>query len=62
MTLRTAGRDDVLVRKAPRGVVVVGLPSEVTLVGYGRPTGLARVVVQGNGDDVAEFEASPRGV
>ena len=39
-------------------MIVVGLPSEVTLVGYGRPTGLARVVLEGDADDVAAFESS----
>ena len=62
VTLRTAGRDDVVVRKGANAVLVVGLPSEITLVGYGRPTALTRVVLQGEPDDVAAFEASPRGI
>ena len=62
VTLSAAGRTDVVVKKAPNGVVVVGLPSEITLVAYGRPTELTRVVVQGDADDDVMFQASPRGV
>lgn len=62
VTLRAAGRKDLAVRSGPNGVVVVGLPSEITMVAYGRPTEFARVVLQGDPDDVAAFEASPRGV
>ena len=62
VTLRASGRKDLVAHKAPRGVLVVGVPSEITLVAFGRPTSLARVVVQGDADDVAAFEASQRGV
>jgi uncharacterized protein (TIGR03085 family) len=62
VTLRAAGREDLVAHKGPNGVIVVGLPSEITLVGFGRPTGMARIVLQGDTDDVAEFEASARGV
>jgi uncharacterized protein (TIGR03085 family) len=62
VVLRAAGRDDTVVRKGNRTVHLVGEPSELTLVAFGRPTDLARVVVQGEHDDVAAFEASPRGI
>jgi len=62
VTLQAAGRTEVAVNKKPNGVVVVGLPSEITLVAYGRPIDLTRVVVQGDADDVAAFAASPRGI
>jgi hypothetical protein len=60
--LRAAGRDDTVVHKGEPSVHVVGEPSEQTLVAFGRPTQLARVVVQGEPDDVAAFESSPRGL
>ena len=62
VTLRAAGRKDIVAHKAPPGVLVVGLPSEITLIAFGRPTSLARIVVQGDADDVAAFEASQRGI
>ena len=62
VVLRAAGRDDTLVHKGDPAVHLVGEPSELTLVAFGRPTELSRVVVQGEPHDVAAFEASPRGV
>jgi len=61
VVLRAAGRDDLVARRGGSPVFVVGEPSEITLVGYGRPTELTRVVLQGEAVDVAAFEASPRG-
>ncbi len=62
VTLRAAGREDVVAHRGPDGVIVVGLPSEIVLVAFGRPTGLTRVILQGDADDVAAFEASSRGM
>lgn len=62
VTFRCAGRDDVVVKKAERGVVLVGLPGEIALVAFGRSPELARVVIQGDAADVASFEASPKGI
>jgi uncharacterized protein (TIGR03085 family) len=66
VVLQSAGREDRTVRKsdkaAGRTVHLVGLPSEITLIGFGRATALTRVVIQGDPDDVAAFEASPRGI
>jgi uncharacterized protein (TIGR03085 family) len=59
--LRAAGRDDAVVHKGDRSVHLVGEPSELTLIAFGRQTELSRVVVQGDPDDVDAFEASPRG-
>jgi uncharacterized protein (TIGR03085 family) len=62
VTLRSAGRDDIVAKKSGKEVIVVGLPSEILLHSYGRPLDKCRVVVQGDPDDVAAFEASPRGM
>lgn len=62
VTLRSTDRADVVARRAPNGVLVVGLPSEITLVAFGRATELARVVIQGDAEHIAAFEASARGV
>jgi len=62
VVLRAAGRDDAVVHKGPSTVFLVGQPSEVTLLGYGRPTDRTRVVLQGEPADIAAFEASPRGI
>ncbi len=62
VTLSAAGRKELVAKARPNGVTVVGLPSEITLVAFGRPTELTRVVVQGDADDVAAFEASSRGI
>ena len=66
VVLRSAGRDDHTARKsdksAGRVVHLVGLPSEIALIGFGRATELTHVVIQGEPDDVAAFEASPRGI
>jgi uncharacterized protein (TIGR03085 family) len=62
VVLRAAGRPDVVVKKGEPAVHVVGEPSEITLVAFGRPTDHTRVVVQGAPDDIAKFESSPRGI
>ena len=62
VVLRAAERDDTVVHKGDPAVHLVGEPSELTLVAFGRPTELSRVVVQGEPADVAAFEASPRGL
>jgi uncharacterized protein (TIGR03085 family) len=62
VVLRSAGRDDVVARKREPSVVLVGLPSELALISYGRPNDRARVVIQGEPDVVAAFNASERGL
>jgi uncharacterized protein (TIGR03085 family) len=62
VTLRSAGRDDVVAKKGERGVVLVGLPGEIVIHLFGRPLDKVRVVVQGEPADVEAFEASPRGM
>ena len=62
VVLRAAGRRDVVVKKGEPAVHVVGEPSEITLVAFGRPTDHTRVVIQGTPEDIAKFESSPRGI
>ncbi len=62
VTLRSAGRSDVVVKRAEPGVVVVGLPGEIVLQAYGRNNEKVRVVVQGEPQDIEAFEASARGL
>ena len=62
VTLRSAGRDDIVVKKGERQVILVGLPGEIVLHAYGRPLDKCRVVVQGEPADIAAFEAAPRGM
>jgi uncharacterized protein (TIGR03085 family) len=67
VTLRSAGRDDIVVKKPDadkggRAVVLVGQPGEIVLHGFGRPLDKARLVVQGEPDDIEAFEASARGL
>lgn len=62
VTVRSAGREDVVVKQGDPGVVLVGLPGEIVLHGFGRALDKARLVVQGEPQDVAAFEASPRGL
>lgn len=62
VVLAPAGRDPVVARKGEPAVHLVGEPSEITLVAFGRPTELTRVVVQGDAADVERFESSPRGI
>jgi len=62
VTLRSAGRSDLVVKKREPGVVVVGLPGEHVLHAYGRPIDKVRLVVQGDRSDIEAFEASPRGL
>jgi uncharacterized protein (TIGR03085 family) len=61
VVLRAAGRADAVVKKREPSVHVVGEPSEIALIAFGRPTDRTHVVVQGAPEDVARFEASPRG-
>lgn len=61
VVLRASGRSDVVAHRGPSPVIVVGLPPELALVAFGRPTNRARVVVQGEPEDVAAFEAAGRG-
>ena len=60
VVLRAAGRRDVVVKKGEPAVHIVGEPSEITLVAFGRPTDHTRVVIQGTPEDIAKFESSPR--
>jgi len=62
VTLRSAGRDDIVVKKGERGVVLVGLPGEIVIHAFGRPLDKVHVVVQGDPADIEAFEASPRGM
>ena len=62
VTLRSAGRDDIVVKKGERSVILVGLPGEIVIHGSGRPLDKVHVVVQGDPADVKAFEASPRGM
>ena len=61
VVLRAAGRPDVEVKKGEPSVHVVGEPSEIALIAFGRPTDRSHVVVQGTPEDIAKFDASPRG-
>ena len=62
VTLRSAGRDDIVAKRAARGVVLVGLPGEIVIHASGRPLDKVRLVVQGDPADVEAFEASARGM
>ncbi|MDP9463546.1 MAG: TIGR03085 family metal-binding protein [Actinomycetota bacterium] len=62
VTLRSAGREDIVVKKGEPGVVLVGLPGEIVLHGFGRHIDKVRVVVQGDQKDIEALEASPRGL
>ena len=62
VTLRSAGRDDIVVKKGDPGVIVVGLPGEIVIHGFGRSIDKVRVVVQGDPKDIEAFEASRRGL
>jgi uncharacterized protein (TIGR03085 family) len=62
VTLRCAGRDDVVAKTGDPGVILVGLPGEIVIHGYGRPLDKVRLVVQGDPKDVEAFEMSPRGL
>lgn len=62
VVLRAAGRPDAVVKKGDPSVHIVGEPSEIALIGFGRPTDRTQVVVQGTPDDIAKFESSPRGL
>ena len=62
VTLRSAGRDDIVAKKRDRAVILVGMPGEIVIHLFGRPLDKVRVVVQGDPADVEAFEASPRGM
>ena len=62
MVLAPAERDELVARKGEPAVHLVGEPSEIALLAFGRPTVRTRVVIQGDPNDVAAFEASPRGI
>ncbi len=62
VVLRSAGREDIVVKKGEPGVILVGLPGEIVLHGFGRPLDKVHVVVQGDRNDIDAFEASPRGL
>ncbi|MEY2583008.1 MAG: hypothetical protein QOE09_2857 [Ilumatobacteraceae bacterium] len=62
VTLRSAGREDIVAKKGDRGVILVGLPGEIVIHAFGRPLDRVRVVVQGDPKDIEAFEASPRGL
>jgi uncharacterized protein (TIGR03085 family) len=62
VVLRSANRPDIVARKGEPGVIVVGLPGEVVLHGFGRALDKVRVVVQGEPEQIEQFEASARGV
>ena len=62
VTLRSAGRPDLVVKKGDPGVIVVGLPGEIVLHAYGRPLDKVRLVVQGEPNDIEAFEGLLRGL
>ena len=62
VVLRSAGREDIVVKKGEPGVILVGQPGEIVLHGFGRPLDRVHLVVQGDRQDVEAFEASPRGL
>jgi uncharacterized protein (TIGR03085 family) len=62
VVLRAAGRPDAVVKKGAPEVHVVGEPSEIALVAFGRPTDHTHVVIQGEPEAIAKFESSPRGI
>jgi uncharacterized protein (TIGR03085 family) len=62
VVMSPAERDEITVRKGDRLVHLVGEPSEIALVAFGRATDRTRVVIQGDPADIAAFEASPRGI
>jgi hypothetical protein len=62
VTLRSAGRDDIVVKKGEPGVILVGMPGEIVIHAFGRALDKVRLVVQGDPNDIEAFEASPRGM
>lgn len=62
VVLRSAGRQDIVTKKGEPGVILVGLPGEIVLHGFGRHIDKVRLVVQGDPKDIEAFEASPRGL
>jgi uncharacterized protein (TIGR03085 family) len=62
VTLRSAGRDDIVVKKGEPGVILVGLPGEIVIYAFGRSIDKVRLVVQGDPQDIERFDASPRGM
>ena len=62
VVLRSADREDIVVKKGTPGVILVGQPGEIVLHAFGRPLDKVRLVVQGDKKDVEAFEASSRGL
>jgi uncharacterized protein (TIGR03085 family) len=62
VVLHSAEHGEIVAKKGTPSVKVVGTPSEIALVVYGRPSAKARVVIEGAPADVAAFEAAPRGL
>ena len=62
VVLAPANRDEVIARKGEPSVRLVGEPSEIALLVFGRPTNRTHVVIQGAGPDIAAFEAAERGL
>lgn len=62
VTLRCAGRNDIVAKRGEPNVILVGLPGEIAIHAFGRPLDKVRVVVQGDAADVDAFESSPRGL
>jgi len=62
VVLRSANRPDIVANKDASGVVVVGLPGEIVLHGFGRSADKVRIVVQGEPGQIEAFDASPRGI
>ena len=62
VVLRSADREDIVVKKGAPGVILVGQPGEIVLHAFGRPLDKVRLVVQGDKKDVEAFEASSRGL
>ena len=62
VVLRSAGRDDIVARKGDPSVTLVGLPGEIALIAFGRSPDLARVVIEGEPDDITAFAESKRGL
>jgi uncharacterized protein (TIGR03085 family) len=62
VTLHSADHGGVVAKKGTPSVTLVGTPSEIALIVFGRPSASARVVIEGEAADVASFEAAPRGL
>ncbi len=62
VVLRSAEREDIVVKKGDPGVILVGQPGEIVLHAFGRPLDKVRLVLQGEKKDIEAFEASSRGL